>query len=254
MMSLVQLSQIANTDIPAAVLQRWEGMQHAKPQLFNPEKAVECFSMVAGKWRDIMPATIEHAITAGTPTIGAICKYMSVEDGLQVVAEMIGEAVALLNVGKNIRSEQIFPIARIIMAEHKHLTVADFRLLIRMGTTGKFGTTYDRLDLAILSDWCVRYFEMRCSTGESFAAYVHLSGKVEEKKGPVIPAPQYISDLVKSMTEKAEKKAEKVLNFQPDEAILKVWKADFDLLPADKRPTWEAFVQFQTEKIRKQRP
>lgn len=244
----LSLATAQNTErLPAPLVNRWQEMQSTAPAKFSNEKAMQCFAFSSGDWQSVNPQTVEQAMAVQAPTLGAMATYLGDGAAVQVVAEMITAAALLLNVGKNIRQEQVYPIAEIITSENKHLTVADFRAAMRMGVTGKFGATYDRLDVTVISEWCTKYFDIRCSTGEGKAIVANNGNKTNGKE---MPMPAWMVEFSNSLTAKVEAK-KAASPTEPDAPMLAWWKSEWDAMPEGARPTWEAYKGFQTAKLKR---
>lgn len=223
------------SDIPSELLARWRGLPAT---VFSPGKAVQCYRVTQGEWRDFNALTPSEARDAGAPTIGAIKTYCGRNSAIQVVVEMLASAAVLLNVGKNIRAEQAFPIAEILIDENPLFTVADFRLAMRMGGTGQFGKTYDRFDLEVAQRWLREYEQIRFSpdanqpTGGQFVP--------DDLKRGWSACPDEVKNAVQAITQ-AYTAANQPKVIEPDEVMLRSWRNDWQNLVGDDRPTWENY-------------
>lgn len=207
---------------------------------------MQCFAVVRGGWNQVLPESVEAALKCETPTIGAVAFYMDRQDAIQVISEMISAVSVLMNVGKNIRSEQIAMISEMIYSEFRHLTIADFRAAMRMGALGKFGTSYDRLDVQVISEWCTKFFELRCNLAEGKSS---VQNNEIKRNGKEMPMPEWFLEFAKKIEKRAELQQPK--KFVPDQLILQQWRIDFEQLPENNRPKWESYVSFQVAKLSK---
>lgn len=120
---------------------------------------------------------VEKLGIAPTSSLGGIRRKHGDENAKQVIAEEITRAALLLNVGKNMRAEQVYPVAELILDEFKLLTVSDVKTALRKGITGKYGTTYDRLDVQVISVWLERYQVEKIEAAEANANLQHERNK-----------------------------------------------------------------------------
>lgn len=224
------------------------------PATFSMERAVTCFHLAIGKaWKEVLPSTIEQAIALQTPSIGAVRKYTDDEATAQMLAEIITQTSLLMNVGKNLRSEQVLPICEIILQtpEYRIFTLADFRLALIRGVQGKYGATYDRLDLTVISSWLDKYWSERMEYAEAnSAAYQNKEMKAPESE-TAIPMPDYVRESVERYLQglKAFETP-----FEPDEFILRQWQEEWLNMPKDQKDgyrTFDVFKRMQTEKMKK---
>lgn len=222
------------------------------PALFKPDRALLCFHIANGAWVEINPQNVWQAIAMQTPTIGGLRTYCGDKAAIQCLAEILTQAGLLLNVGKNLRPEQVYPVSQMILSnpDYKIFTVADFRLAIIRGVQGKYGSTYDRYDITVICNWLDQYFIEKTTEAEEHSYARRVNCKEEEKipvldkDGNPLPykgAPEWFSEYVKQKAKKhgvdqPERKLE------ADKFILEQWRKDWNLLPDnDSRPTFEGY-------------
>jgi len=235
--------QIAHTaNLPDPVLQRWQMIPKEK---FSIEKAKQCYAVCAGQWNQSTPQKIDDCIGANSPTIGAVAFYMGSDDAIQLISEMITAAALLLNVGKNIRSEQSYLIAQMLFSEYKYLSIADFRFVLKSGMLGNYGKQYDRFDIQVISDWIKEFWETRCSLAEGKNNMVNHEWIEAEQKA--VKMPEWFKDFADSFTEKVEKK-QNIVPEKPDASILAWWKFEWEKIDEQQRPIWETYCLYR-EKI-----
>lgn len=210
---------------------------------FQEQKALQCLEIKRGAWAEINPATIQDCISMQAPTLGAVGHYCGKETAAQVLSEIITATALLLNVGKNLRAEQIAPMAEILESEFRFMNIADIRLAMKRGILGKYGAQYDRFDIQVVSEWLTKFWEERLEEGQRIAE------KVFTETSPGTKPPQWFTDFVAKYSAKHEPKTLAVI--EPDAAMIQVFKTDWDLLENPK-PKFETYVQFQMLKLSKQ--
>lgn len=186
----------------------------------------------------------------GTPTLGGVAFYTGEENALQLVAEMITQASLLLNVGKNLRAEQIYATANMLLRnpDFKIFTVADFRLAISRGVMGKYGTVYDRFDIQIISEWLEKYWVERQERAEqiSYEAHMNQKNQPETWSGS---CPEWFSAFVAEFVQRnADNRKKEKNEFKPDDAMLRFWRAEWEQMTAP-RPPFQSYCKLQAMKI-----
>lgn len=153
-----------------------------------------CYHLAVGAWKELLPGTIQECFLLRAPSIGAVGHYVGESEAVQMVVEIIATAMALINVGKGIRKEQIYPTAALIvsMPEFRLFSVADFRLAINRGVTGAYGKMYDSFDVATISNWLREYWSERMEVAESAATIQHT-----QDGGRPTEMPQWFSDYLR---------------------------------------------------------
>jgi len=246
-----QSLQIAKVEVPAKIREAWQSIS---PAIFNHDRGVSCYCMTIGAWQNIFPQTIQEAIAMQTPSIGAVRFYIGEDSAEQLLAEMITTASLLINAGKNIRAEQIYPTAVLLLSnpEYRMFTVADFRLALNRGVIGKYGQVYDRFDISVLSSWLNAYWQERMEEAERIAEIQHSQTKAGTTPGAdAKKPPEWFSKFLDGILENAEGPRKQAPAFQPDELILSVWKQDWQAMPDAHKPSFENYCQLQTIKMQK---
>ena len=239
----VQYSQIVKAvNVPESIRESWKSIA---PAMFREERAVLCYALTTGAWQDIYPQTISEALSMQTPSIGAVALYTGRENTVQLLAEMITSASLLINAGKNIRAEQIYPTAMLLLnnPECRLFTVADFRLALNRGVMGRYGSVYDRFDASVLSAWLNAYWAERLSEAEALSEIAHSQVKsgAGANSGPT-NAPEWFSKFVKEFTAKTNAHKE-VKQFQPDAIVIEMWENEWKAMNEESRPTFEHYCQ-----------
>lgn len=238
--------QILN-GVPTELIEKWGQIEPAK---FNQERAVMCFHLAGGAWRDVNPQTIQDCFTAKTPSFGAVGHYVGQEPLRQMVREMLALATALLNVGKNLRQEQILPTVDFLLRQpgYKLFTVADFQLAIDRGIGGKYGSTYDRLDVTVICTWLDQYWEERMEAAETMAESQHHSQALLSEAGKDA---QYMPEWFKKATEAFQAKYNpEPKEIEPDQPMITQWRKDWEEIEGQ-RPSFEGYVKLQILKLQK---
>lgn len=106
------------------------------------------------------------AIDSGMPTLSRLRKDVG-DDAIRAYIEMwITNIAEFVNVGKNMRDEQIFETAGMILSEYFMLTLADVNLVFKNAKFGRYGAIYDRLDGQVILGWFEKYFKDRCNDAQ----------------------------------------------------------------------------------------
>lgn len=250
MTSLVLSSQIAKIDIPPEVAQRWELIPAEK---FDKNRAVACYALTVGAWQNIMPTTFSEAMAMQSPSLGGVALYSGDENTVQMLAEMITTASLLMNVGKNLRAEQIYPTASLILTnpEYRIFTVADFRLALNRGVIGKYGKAYDRFDVGVISEWLNAYWQERLEAAENIAEQRHSQIK-SQASGEVGKVPEWFLQFVKEFSAKTDKSVARPMpEFEPDALILELWEKQWKEIPEKDRPSFRNYCTLQKLKFKK---
>ena len=246
-----QYSEIVKAvNVPEAIREGWKDI---KPAIFNKERGVLCYAITTGAWQNIYPQTIPEALAMQAPSLGAVLLYTGHENTVQLLAEMITTASLLVNAGKNIRAEQIYPTAMLLVnnPEYRLFTVADLRLALNRGVMGKYGQVFDRFDISVLSSWLNAYWEERLEEAERLSEISHSQTKAAPKPDADTPkAPEWFSKFVQEFTARTEGPRKLETHFEPDDLILAVWKEDWLAIPEGNRPKFENYCKLQ--KIRMQ--
>lgn len=138
---------------------------------------------------------MEQAMSEKYPTVASVKKYHDEQLALDAVVEIIAEAASLVNLGRNLKPNQIDFLAEEILREYYYLTLGDIRLMMKQGVTGKYGELYDRLDVQVVMGWLERYTEERANAAEGKSQQAHVSNVSDNAK----PMPEWFGEFVQKM-------------------------------------------------------
>ena len=199
---------------------------------FDSEKAQLSCLALPGKLSTVRPATMEQAMSNKYPTVASVRKYHDEQLALDAVVEIIAEAASLVNLGRNLKPNQIDFLAEEILREYYYLTLGDIRLMMKQGVTGKYGELYDRLDVQVVMGWLENYTEERANAAEGKSQQAHVSTVSDNAK----PMPEWFGEFVQKMQVKynGEPPAQE---FAPDanfwEMVEQEWRERGEQMPLE---------------------
>ena len=97
-----------------------------------------------------------------------------------LMAYMITSCIEQLNVGKTMNDIQTARAADIIIQEYYYLKPDDFKLCFNRAVIGKYGKTYDRIDVQVICDWLNQYCEDRLNEADEISYLEHDKIKSNE--------------------------------------------------------------------------
>lgn len=75
--------------------------------------------------------------------------------------EVLNNLLTSLNLSLSVKEKttefQALQIVTTIMNDYPHLSVEDVALCFKMGKTGRFGPTYNKLDVQVIGEWLSKY-------------------------------------------------------------------------------------------------
>lgn len=104
-----------------------------------------------------------------TPTLGAVKRQYGDKFINGYIKIWIINLVEFLNIGKNMKDEQITETAEMIFDDYVYLTLADISLVFKRAKRGYYGKVYDRLDGQIILDWFSQYHDERCRAAQDIS-------------------------------------------------------------------------------------
>lgn len=180
----------------ASTLTKWETLRAENK--FEAAKAEASCLALPGRLAAVRPATMEQAMSGSFPTVASVRKYHDEQVALDALVEIIADAAGLVNLGRNLKPNQIEFLADEILREYYYLTLGDVRFMMRQGITGKYGELYDRLDVQVVMGWIERYTEDRANMAEGKSQQAHVSAVSENAK----PMPEWFCEFVQKMEAK----------------------------------------------------
>jgi hypothetical protein len=111
----------------------------------------------ARNWVQLMPQinpkNATEAANLNVPTLRQVSLAKGEDKAATLVEVALLNVRALLNIGGNLRDEQMYAIATEIVNDFPLLKISEIAFAIKQGIKGGYGKIYDRVDLAVISDW-----------------------------------------------------------------------------------------------------
>jgi len=232
----------------ALMSSQWQALQQTGK--FEESKALSSMLALPENLHRVLPATIEQAMSDTYPTLATVKKYHGPEAAKDAVIEIMGQASALMNVGKNLKPHQIDFIAIEILQEFYWLNVGEIRYVMTCGVRGEYGEVYDRLDTIVIFGWIEKYLEVRTEIAANRARRVEAemiaAEKARKPNASEIPMPE----AVRQSLEKLEntflvggelKQGFTTGEFEPDAPMLRMIEMEWADLPEQSRPPYENY-------------
>jgi hypothetical protein len=77
------------------------------------------------------------------------------------LAMLLSRCCAMLNIEKNMNSDQITFAAEHLVQEKWMYSLEDMQLCLDRGAAGMYGTIYNRLDLSVINEWIAKFEQER---------------------------------------------------------------------------------------------
>lgn len=228
---------------------------------FEERKALSSMLALPENLHRILPATIEQAMSDVYPTLATVKKYHGAEAAKDAVIEIIGQAAALLNVGKNLKPHQIEFIAVEILQEFYWLNVGEIRYVMMRGVRGEYGEVYDRLDAQVVFGWIEKYLEVRTELAADKArraeAEMLAAEKQREQSPTTIPMPEYVKKSLgelenRFLVDGELKRGFATGEFEPDEPTLRMIEMEWADLPEQGRLPYENYKAMRVAQLKAQ--
>jgi hypothetical protein len=94
-----------------------------------------------------------------------------------LLAYIISDCIESLNVGKTMNDVQIARAVDLILDEYYFLKPDDFKLCFNRAIMGKYGTTYDRIDVQVICGWLNQYCDDRLVLADVISYQEHIQIK-----------------------------------------------------------------------------
>lgn len=217
---------------------RWSELQ--KRGQFEESRALLSLLALPQNLAMVQPRTLDQALDGSAPAISTVNKYQGREASKDAVIQIIAEAAALLNIGKNLQPHQIEFLAEDIMQDWFYLTIGEIRYIMQQGIRNRWGNIYDRLDVETVMGWIGQYDAVRTDAVERRAQ----KAAEAENTDKAIPMP----DSLKQLAEDLAPKSRTVQEFIPDAPFEEMVKQEWATLPdADKKDL--DFLKFRKMRI-----
>lgn len=133
------------------------------------QTSVENIILCQEDWAEkIFKRNIQDAQTAlklATPTLVSLANYTQLgqQSAFAVLVKLIKEVADNLNVGKSFNDLQLDFCARMVYNEYYFFKISEIRYAFLQGILGRYGQTFDRLDVSVLISWLAAYDKERMS-------------------------------------------------------------------------------------------
>ena len=109
-------------------------------------------------WQPKSQLTLAQSVKANK--IAALRKTDRNETKMKL-AMLLSRCCAMLNIEKNMNSDQITFAAEHLVQEKWMYSLEDMQLCLDRGAAGMYGTIYNRLDLSIINEWVAKFEQER---------------------------------------------------------------------------------------------
>jgi len=235
-------------------INRWTTLQAQNN--FDEAKAQSSLLALPQNLPRIRPANMDQAMSDVFPAISTVKKYHGNGVAVASVSEIIAQAAALLNVGKNLQSHQIDFLACEILANWYWLTIGEVRFVMNSGVTGKYGELYDRLDVSVVCGWFEKYADVRGEVVAQRSRRAHLE-RIEQSNPNAIEMPDSLKELIQGtantfLVDGELKKGFSHGEFEPDEPTLRMIEMEWADLPKAGRMPYENYKAMRIAHLKTQ--
>jgi hypothetical protein len=203
-------------------------------------------------WQPKSQLTLAQSVKANK--IAALRKTDRNETKMKL-AMLISRCCAMLNIEKNMNSDQITFAAEHLVQEKWMYSLEDMQLCLDRGAAGMYGTIYNRLDLSIINEWVAKFEQER-------QAHIRSAQTTEQTNNNIYDifahpqmeeALQQVSDklLIKQVPVHEEKRS-KLSNFEvlmmDEYDALAMWNNDMRFRVYNNTPY--QFTEYRKERYR----
>lgn len=167
----------------------------------------------------VQPRSLDQALDGSTPAISTVNKYQGREASKDAVIQIIAEAAALLNIGKNLQPHQIEFLAEDIVQDWFYLTIGEIRYIMQQGIRNRWGNIYDRMDVETVMGWIGQYDAIRTDMVERRAQKAAEAQSTEK----AIPMPDSLKQLAETLAPKSRVAQEFVPDVPFEEMVEQEW-------------------------------
>lgn len=94
---------------------------------------------------------------AQKPTLSKIKKTMGEQSLRVLMTKLIADCALAFNVGKNMDLKQAYETSEMILKDFNDWKMPDIQLCFDRAKAGRYGIAYDRIDVAVVMQWCSAY-------------------------------------------------------------------------------------------------
>lgn len=117
---------------------------------------------------------------AGMRGIGGIAKQFGEESVQPVLIILIAGLQRSFNVGNPMSEYQIRECCDLIREQYNYLTPADLKVFTAGVKSGKYGTSYNRIDTQVVMEWLQKYVQERFEAAEYYQNKAHKQLRASE--------------------------------------------------------------------------
>lgn len=114
-----------------------------------------------------------------------------------ILYKLMAEASLSFNVGKNMNDNQLWEATGLVLKEFQDLKIPDIKLCLNRAKTGRYGKSYDRVDVQVICDWISQYDLERM---EEISQAQEKAASNQKIKIPEID--KKVTDAIKTVIEK----------------------------------------------------
>lgn len=203
-------------------------------------------------WQPKLQLTLAQSVKANK--IAALRKTDRNETKMKL-AMLISRCCAMLNIEKNMNSDQITFAAEHLVQEKWMYSLEDMQLCLDRGAAGMYGTIYNRLDLSVINEWIAKFEQERQAHIRSAQTTEQTNNNIYDifAHPQMADALQEVSDklLIKEVPVREEKRS-KLSNFEQlmmDEYdALAMWNNDMRFRVYNNTPY--QFTEYRKERYR----
>ena len=143
------------------VQQRWAVL--IANGIFEAEKA-EAVNLTLKNIENLPCQTAADAFNSKTSSIATMRKYLEPITVKALLWREVESLLSVFSVGRGFTQSAIGEFIDFLISDYYFYKIEEFKTFFQMCKTGKFGKSYDRLDMPILCEWLMQYDELRSDT------------------------------------------------------------------------------------------
>ena len=155
-------------------------------------------------------ATLEYQVV-----VSSAMHYLGEKYALGQMGLLINSVFDFVKVGKAIESFVMPEMCRMIIEEFGlWLTFADLKLCLKKGITGRYGTTFDRLDTQVIFQWLRLYRTERFEISEQIRKEALRKQRAEDKG---VPMPEELKEKFEAIEKRLNERPGTIIesNYEP---------------------------------------
>jgi hypothetical protein len=133
---------------------------------FNLQQANQVMQVGLDEIKKIKVNKIIESINSDIPSLAAYRKYHGESNTYLALSWQLMKFSQFQAVNKGMSDEMVEMICELILDDYYHLKFTDVYLCLKMGIGGKFGMSYDRMDVQTVMIWFEKYNIKRLEAAE----------------------------------------------------------------------------------------